>query len=114
MQCSSGTYIRTLTTDLGHLLGSGTLRDLRRTAIGSFTEDEAAPPNRPSSCPRGRQALRDYERVVVDAAVIRHGQRLPAFAGPPPWALLSADGTLLAVYDAHPDGATPVVVLAGA
>src|SRR5213078_319454 len=42
VECSSGTYIRTLAADLGTALGGGAhVRDLRRTAIGSFTEDEA-------------------------------------------------------------------------
>jgi len=39
--CSSGTYVRTLAADLGVLLGGGAhLRNLRRTAIGSFTLEE--------------------------------------------------------------------------
>jgi tRNA U55 pseudouridine synthase TruB len=91
------------------------LRDLRRTAIGSFTEAEAVPPDTAELLPPA-EALRDYERIVVDeetAALIRHGRRLPAFAGPPPWALVAPDGSLLAVYDAHPEGAAPAVVLAG-
>ena len=44
--CSAGTYIRTLAADLGHLLGGGAhLRNLRRTAVGAFTIDEAAGPD---------------------------------------------------------------------
>ncbi len=44
--CSAGTYIRTLAADLGHLLGGGAhLRNLRRTAVGAFTLDEAGPPD---------------------------------------------------------------------
>ena len=44
VECSSGTYVRTLAADLGHALGGGAhLRDLRRTAIGSFTLAEARP-----------------------------------------------------------------------
>ena len=40
--CSSGTYIRSLAADVGTALGGGAhLRDLRRTAIGSFTVDQA-------------------------------------------------------------------------
>ena len=66
VQCSSGTYVRTLAADLGHLLGGGAhLRDLRRTAIGSFTEAEAAPPDAAELLPPA-EALRDYERIVVD------------------------------------------------
>ena len=44
VSCSSGTYVRTLADDLGHALGGGAhLRNLRRTAIGSFTLAEALP-----------------------------------------------------------------------
>ena len=58
-QCSSGTYVRTLAADLGHLLGGGAhLRDLRRTAIGSFTEAEAAPPDDGGAAPAGGGAAR--------------------------------------------------------
>lgn len=42
IQCSKGTYVRTLAHDLGQLLGCGAhLTALRRTAIGSFLVDEA-------------------------------------------------------------------------
>ncbi len=45
--CSSGTYIRSLAADVGTALGGGAhLRDLRRTAIGSFTVDQAGPSRR--------------------------------------------------------------------
>ena len=44
VDCSSGTYVRTLAADLGHALGGGAhLPDLRRTAVGSFTLAEARP-----------------------------------------------------------------------
>ena len=47
VECSSGTYVRTLAADLGHALGGGAhLRDLRRTAIGSFTLDRGPPAGR--------------------------------------------------------------------
>ena len=46
VECSAGTYVRTLAADLGHLLGGGAhLRNLRRTAVGPFTIDEARPPD---------------------------------------------------------------------
>ncbi|HWF22833.1 MAG TPA: tRNA pseudouridine(55) synthase TruB, partial [Acidimicrobiales bacterium] len=42
VECSSGTYVRTLAADLGELLGGGAhLRNLRRTRIGSFSADDA-------------------------------------------------------------------------
>ncbi len=60
VECSSGTYIRSLAADLGHLLGGGAhLRNLRRTAIGSFTEADAEPPEVAPLRPPA-EALRDY------------------------------------------------------
>lgn len=44
VRCESGTYIRTLCTDLGDALGTGAnLVDLRRTRTATFTEAEARP-----------------------------------------------------------------------
>jgi tRNA pseudouridine55 synthase len=117
VQCSSGTYIRSLAADLGHLLGGGAhLRRLRRIAIGSFTEADAAPPDEAVLLPPA-EALRDYTRVEVDAttaSLVAHGRVLPTFDGAPPWALVGPDGDLLAVYEPHgPDrrSAKPAVVL---
>jgi len=42
VECSSGTYIRVLADDIGEQLGCGAhLAELRRTAVGSFTERAA-------------------------------------------------------------------------
>jgi tRNA pseudouridine55 synthase len=42
IECSSGTYIRTLAHDLGQKLGCGAhLTQLRRVAVGRYTEEEA-------------------------------------------------------------------------
>jgi tRNA pseudouridine55 synthase len=115
VECSSGTYIRVLAADLGRLLGGGAhLRTLRRNAIGSFGEDEARPPEEAVLLPPA-EALRDFERVTVGtdvAALVAHGRALPAFAGRGPWAVLDSSGQLLAVYEAHAEGARPAVVLA--
>ncbi|MDO4762565.1 MAG: tRNA pseudouridine(55) synthase TruB [Corynebacterium sp.] len=44
VDCSSGTYIRSLARDLGeHLNVGGHLTELRRTAVGPFTLDDAQP-----------------------------------------------------------------------
>ena len=82
VRCSAGTYIRSLADDLGRLLGGGAhLRNLRRTAVGSFSEAEAQPPD---ACtlmePVG--AVRDYPHVTVDdgtADMVRHGRVLDRF-----------------------------------
>lgn len=121
--CSSGTYIRTLAADLGHLLGGGAhLRNLRRTAIGSFTLDEATTIEAAAPMPMS-EAVRDLSRVVVSeetAALVRNGRVLDLevlgvvddAVGEPPWPLLAPDGSLLAVYEPVADGrAKPTVVI---
>lgn len=120
--CSSGTYIRTLAADLGTALGGGAhLRDLRRTAIGSFTETDGVPLEQltPDHLLTPAEAMRDLAPVAVDAATaidVAHGKVLPAGAlgvtGDGPWAVLGPDGDLLAVYEPHRAGTVkPGVVL---
>jgi len=103
--CSSGTYIRTLAADLGRLLGGGAhLRALRRTAVGEYTIDEAAPPDECELRPVA-DAVRGLARVEVDddtAALIANGRVLPRFEDATddgPWAVFAGDGVLLAVYE---------------
>ncbi len=118
VDCSSGTYVRTLAADLGHALGGGAhLRALRRTRIGSFRVEEAVPVEvlTVDGLLAPAEALRDYPSVTVDddvATQVRHGRVLPAFPGDGPWVVLDRAGDLLAVYEAHRDGqAKPAVVL---
>jgi tRNA pseudouridine55 synthase len=113
--CSSGTYIRTLADDLGRLLGGGAhLRNLRRTAVGSFTADEAQPPDdAPLLSPL--EAVRDYQRVDVDeptSDMVRHGRVLDHFAGDGPWAVVDPAGALIAMYESFGASAKPAVVIA--
>ncbi len=141
VDCSSGTYIRTLAADLGTVLGGGAhLRSLRRTAIGSFLVAEARTLGDIEVLPP-REALRDYPAVIVRddiLAAVRNGKVLGAnelgipsevlpparssVAGPPPgdaergpWAVLDPSGELLAVYETHRTASVkPAVVLAPA
>lgn len=47
VECSKGTYVRTLAEDLGAALGCGAhLEALRRTGIGPFSVEQAVTPNR--------------------------------------------------------------------
>jgi len=123
VDCSSGTYVRSLAADLGAALGGGAhLRALRRTAIGSFTLDDARPVERLSEAAvqAPASALRDYPAASVDGALARaisHGRVLGTgelgVSGPGPWSVLDHDGRLLAVYEAvDGDRAKPAVVLA--
>lgn len=123
VECSSGTYVRALAADVGAALGGGAhLRELRRTAIGSFTLDDAVRLEGlgPERLLTPAQAMRDLATVTVDedvAADLRHGKVLPhdrlGVGGEGPWAVLDGTGTLLAVYEPHRSGTVkPGVVLA--
>ena len=125
VDCSSGTYVRSLAADLGAALGGGAhLRNLRRVAVGSFTIAEAVPLDRvdDSAVLSPAEAVRDYPRVVVAgaaAADVGHGRPLArdegGLAGEGPWAVLDEAGRLLAVYEAAGgDGARAAVVVAPA
>jgi tRNA pseudouridine55 synthase len=123
VECSSGTYIRTLAADLGAALGGGAhLRNLRRTAIGSFTLTEARPlaDLDPAAVLSPAAALRDLPGVTVAAGVVAevgNGKVLEASAlgdpaGDGPWPVLDPDGNLLAVYQRHRHATVkPAVVL---
>ena len=124
VECSSGTYIRSLALDLGTALGGGAhVGTLRRTRIGSFGESEMRPLELLSddAVLTPAQALRDMDFITVEstmAAAIGTGlalDRVPIGAvGDGPWAMLDAQGTLLAVYEATgTDRIKPAVVLAG-
>lgn len=115
VECSAGTYVRTLADDLGRLLGGGAhLRNLRRTAVGSFTLDDAAPPDECVLRPVAT-AVGSLPAVVVDealAAMVANGRVLDAWEGQGPWAVFAGDGELLAVYEPFGRGqAKPAVVL---
>jgi tRNA pseudouridine55 synthase len=120
VDCSSGTYVRTLAADLGHALGGGAhLRNLRRTSIGSFTLDDAHPLESLEVLPPA-VAVQHLPSVTADAELavaIRFGKVLPVEAlpgaeGEGPWAVLDDAGTLLAVYHRHKgDKAKPTLVI---
>ncbi len=110
--CSSGTYIRTLAADLGHLLGGGAhVRDLRRVAVGSFDEADCAPldalteGNIGASLRPVSDCVRALSHVAPDDAIraaVKVGRVLPESmfdsAGPAPWAVV--DGAdVLAVFE---------------
>jgi len=127
VECSSGTYVRSLAADLGAALGGPAhLAGLRRLRVGSFTVDEARPLDRVAADPDAallppRVAMRDLERIDVteeQAQAVRHGVTFPcstleAPLGPGPFALIDTEGALLAVYERRHAGIKPAVVVAG-
>jgi tRNA pseudouridine55 synthase len=125
VECSAGTYIRSLAADLGTALGGcAHLERLRRLCVGSFTVDEAhdldaitADPDSVLLAPL--EAVRDLERVEVDteqARAVRHGATFTAGAlaatGTGPFAVVDPAGDLLAVYERRGPGLKPAVVVA--
>jgi tRNA pseudouridine55 synthase len=120
VECSSGTYVRSLAADLGEALGGGGhLRNLRRTKIGSFDVAEArqiaAVDDDAVLAPA--VALRDYPSVVGSLELIGSGKVLARseldVPGEGPWAVVDADGRLLAMYETHRgDTVKPAVVVA--
>ena len=122
VECSSGTYVRTLAADVGTALGGGAhLRNLRRTAIGPFAEQRAVPLEAvdgehvltPAEALPHLSAIAADEDTAAAVAVGKVLERDVAGAvGDGPWAVVADDGRLLAVYEAH-KGTTikPAVVL---
>lgn len=122
VECSSGTYVRTLAADLGRALGGGAhLRSLRRTRIGSYGLDRARPIDALEVLPLA-VAVEGLPQVTVDpscAARVQVGSRLDreifeGIDGPGPVAVLDEVGRLLAVYREGGAGQTyrPEVVIA--
>ncbi len=118
--CSAGTYIRSLAADLGTALGGGAhLHGLRRTAIGSFTDDMAAPLEEATIRPAA-EFVSDLGLIEVAEDVafdVRYGRVFPAARigaiGDGPYPLVDAEGELLAIYEHHRGGTVkPAVVLA--
>ncbi len=122
VECSTGTYIRSLAADLGAALGGGGhLRNLRRTSVGPYTLADAVLLDEVSlaAVRPPIDALPGMDSVLAgdDLAIsVGHGKVLaPAelgVTGPGPWAVVDGRGGLLAVYEACPDGRVkPAVVL---
>jgi tRNA pseudouridine55 synthase len=116
VECSGGTYVRSLAADLGRALGGGAhLRRLRRTAVGPHTLAEARPLEQLRLEPLAA-AVAHLARIEVDAAgaeLVATG-RLPGLdvAGPGPWAVHGPGGDLLAVAERVGDRIKPGIVLA--
>jgi tRNA pseudouridine55 synthase len=127
VECSSGTYIRSLAADLGAALGGPAhLAELRRLRVGAFGLDDAHPLDAVEADPPGVvlppvEAMRGLERTTVDAGAARavaHGSVFPSVAlpvsGPGPYAVVDERGVLLAVYERRKSALKPAVVIAPA
>jgi len=116
IQCSSGTYVRSLAHDLGEKLGCGaTLTGLRRTKNGSFgLRDAVSLRKLQEAFTNGdwyqylipaAEALGDWytvELTVEQVDEMRHGHRVPAMdvVEPGKWArAVSQEGELVALVE---------------
>lgn len=114
VDCSSGTYIRSLARDLGAALGvGGHLTALRRTRIGPFDVADAAnidalaeaallAPAAAATAVLGR-----FDVSADEARDLRHGKRLPDAAarlpGAGPMAAVDPDGALVGIVERRGD-----------
>ena len=104
VDCSAGTYVRTLGADVGSALGGGAhIRALRRTRSGTFSLSEAESPADAVLRPPG-ELVRDLSQLHLsddETAQARQGVHLAArrYEGHGPWALLDAAGGLVAVHE---------------
>jgi tRNA pseudouridine55 synthase len=108
VECSSGTYVRTLADDLGMLLDGGAhVRRLRRHRVGRFTETMCSTLEDPILLDES-EMVAHLTRIDIDAATVgrvRNGALLSQWAdgktdGNGPWRLHGVDGELIAVYEA--------------
>lgn len=119
--CSSGTYVRTLASDLGEALGGGAhLRGLRRVRVGPFLESDLCPlaDLDESHVRPAVELVRHFGSVVVDDELeqkVRHGAplALAQLEGEcnDKTCVVSKSGELLAVYQREGTSARPLVVL---
>jgi len=115
VDCSAGTYVRTLGADVGTALGGGAhIRALRRTRSGTFSLSEAESPADAVLRPPG-ELVRDLSQLHLsddEAAQARQGAHLAArrYEGHGPWALFDAAGELVAVHE-RTDGRLRATVL---
>jgi len=120
VKCGSGTYIRSLVADIAKKAGSmGHVGTLRRTAIGSHNEIEAAQLEK-AVIIKLTEGLKDYEMIQVNdtmrdrikvGAVLRTEELSPTKVHGP-WAIVDSEQNLLAMYENFKNGTLkPAVVL---
>ena len=104
VDCSAGTYIRTLGADLGIALQGGAhIRNLRRTQSGVFDIGEGDKIAEATLRPV-LELVRGLDRVVVtdeEMQLVRNGGRLAneRVDGAGPWALTDSSSNLIAVHE---------------
>lgn len=116
VECSSGTYIRTLVADLGQILGCGAhLTRLRRTRVGPFDVQDAVDATTPGEPLPIGYAVAHLPRFDVDAneaEAARHGRALVPTELEGPFGVYDPGGQLVAIYRDEGTKSVPEMVLA--
>jgi tRNA pseudouridine55 synthase len=109
IECSAGTYVRSLVTDLGDAYCD----ELERTAIGPFRLEDA---DSDRIVPLSEALGFMPERVLSDeeAISISHGRRISASGMAPEHTRLTHSGEVLAIGEPRDGDVQPVVVFAPA
>jgi tRNA pseudouridine55 synthase len=109
IECSSGTYVRSLVTDLCDAY----CEELERTAIGPFRLEDAAEDR---LVPLGEALSFMPERPLSaeEAADISHGRPIPIRKGEGGHTRLTREGEIVAIGESRADRMQPVVVFAPA
>ncbi len=120
VSCSSGTYVRTLISDLAESLGTGAyLTALRRNSVGNLelenaiSPEDASQPTINSRIIQGADVVAHLQAVTVgeeERDDVRHGRSIAA-RGIPGSFRVQSDGELLAIYRDDDGVARPEVVL---
>jgi tRNA pseudouridine55 synthase len=118
VECSSGTYVRSLVADVGSKLGSGAhLSALRRTAIGPFRVGDASPPESPGSLLPLDRAVEHLGAITLhpdEATAATHGCCLGPAGIEGSYRAVAPDGRLIGIYRDEGAKAVPEIILAPA
>ncbi len=105
IECSSGTYVRTLITDLGDAYCD----ELERTAVGPFRLEDADP-DRLVPLDEALAFLPRRELTEAEAKLVRHGRRVPRGQTDDPLVTLVTGDDLVAIAEPRAEELQPVVV----
>jgi tRNA pseudouridine55 synthase len=105
IECSAGTYVRTLITELADAY----CEELERTAIGPFALEDAES-DRLVPLAEALSFLPERSLSAAEAANVRHGRRVPREVGTEGHVRLTTGDALIAIGEARAQEVQPVVV----
>ena len=109
IECSSGTYVRSLVTELGDAY----CEELERTAVGPFKLEDAAG-DRVMPLAEALSFMPERVLSAEETAAVRHGRRVPEQRMGGEQVRLTHEGELIAIGEAKEAELQPVVVFAPA